>query len=80
MGKVRLIELDGVVKTLTEWGKEYGINIKLIHWRLKHGWDVKDAFTRQIRKMPRRLPQSIRKQKQAFRLRRKNKKTKPNRT
>lgn len=76
MPKVRLIEFDGVVKTLTDWGKEYGLNIKLIHWRLKNGWSVKESFTMPVRRMPRRLPQSIRKQKQAFRLRRKNKKTK----
>ena len=72
----RLIEFEGVKKNLTEWGKEYGLNKKLIHWRLKKGWAIKDAITKPIRRMPRRLPQSIRKQKQAMRLKAQAKKKK----
>jgi len=72
----RNIEFEGVVKNLTEWGKKYGLDKTHIHWRLKKGWTISDALTKPLRKKPRRLPQSIRKQKKTMQLIRKNKKTK----
>lgn len=73
MSGERLLEFEGRIKNLTQWGKEFGIGKKQIHWRLKNGWSAEDALTKPRRKMPRRLPQSIRKQKNTVRLKKKNK-------
>lgn len=69
----RLIEFDGQVKKITKWCDEYGIDQSRVHWRLKKGWSIKDALTKPVRRMPKRLPQSIRKQKQTMRVKRKQK-------
>jgi len=70
---MRLIEFEGQIKSITQWEEVFGIDERIIHWRLKKGWAIKDAITKPTRRMPRRLPQSIRKQKQTVRLKRKNK-------
>ena len=72
----RWIEFNGQKKNIVQWGEETGIDERQIHWRLKKGWSIEDALTRPVRKMPRRLPQSIRKQKRTMRELHKNKKRK----
>lgn len=69
----RWIEFNGQTKKIGQWCDEYGIDQSRVHWRLKKGWSIEDALTKPVRKMPRRLPQSIRKQKQSMRLKRKSK-------
>lgn len=40
----RVIELDGVKKTLTEWCEMYGINSSTVSTRLRLGWTESDAI------------------------------------
>ena len=68
MGGGRLIEFEGRVKNVSQWGEEFGIDESRIRWRIKQGWAIKEILTKPLRKMPRRLPQSIRKQKNTMRL------------
>lgn len=70
----RFIEYEGRVQIIAQWSKEFGVPESRIRWRLKNGWSVKQSLTTPVRYMPKRLPQSIRKQKNAMRLKRKNKK------
>lgn len=42
----RLIEIDGVIKTLTQWCRDYGIPEPTAHRRLSAGWSVMDALTK----------------------------------
>ncbi len=66
-----IITLDGVSKNITQWSEHYGISEKQIHWRLKKGWTIQNALTKPVRKKPKRLRQSIRKQKRTNALKRK---------
>lgn len=43
----RFLTLDGVTKTLAEWGVHTGIATETIWDRLNNGWSVSDALTRQ---------------------------------
>jgi hypothetical protein len=40
-----LIEIDGVTKTLPEWAEQFGQDRKVVHRRIKRGWNPKDAVT-----------------------------------
>jgi hypothetical protein len=40
----RMIELDGVVKSLDDWSEIANVNRITIHSRLKAGWGIKDAI------------------------------------
>lgn len=62
-----LLEFNGEIKNITQWSEEHGVPEKRIHWRIKKGWTIKDALTKSVRKMPKRLRQSIRKQKKTNR-------------
>lgn len=46
------IEIDGVVRTLTEWAECYGIKPCVIRGRLRLGWNGRDAVTTPIWKKP----------------------------
>lgn len=72
-GGGKYIEFNGKSQKLIEWSKEYGIDSSRIVWRMKKGWSIKDVLTKPVRRMPKRLPQSIRKQKLSMKIRRKNK-------
>lgn len=74
MGGGKLIEFNGIVQNVSKWSKEIGIDESRIRWRIKQGWEIKEVLTTPIRKMPKRLPQSIRKQKNTMRLKLKEKK------
>jgi hypothetical protein len=41
----KLITIDGVSKTYTEWASQWGSNGNLIFYRLKSGWSERDAVT-----------------------------------
>lgn len=43
-----LIEIDGVVKTMTEWVLSSDVNLQAFYGRLKRGWDPKEALTTPI--------------------------------
>jgi len=75
-GVDRYIEFNGRSQRIIEWSKECGIYPSRIIWRINKGWSIEDVLTRPVRKMPKRLPQSIRKFKQAMRENKKNKKKK----
>lgn len=72
-GGGKYIEFNGKSQKIIEWSKEYGIDSSRIVWRMKKGWSIKDVLTKPVRRMPKRLPQSIRKQKLSMKIRRKNK-------
>jgi hypothetical protein len=40
----RLISIDGVKKTLSQWCRIYGVEISKVRYRLKQGWEIKKAF------------------------------------
>lgn len=42
----KYIEFNGVSKPLAQWAEEYGIKRKKLAYRLKQGWDIKDALTK----------------------------------
>jgi len=72
-GGGKYIEFDGRSQKIIEWSKEYGIDSSRIVWRMKKGWSIEDVLTKPVRKMPKRLPHSIRKQKVSMKLKRINK-------
>lgn len=37
---------QGQRKTMKQWSEYVGLPYKLVHWRLKHGWSIKDALTK----------------------------------
>ena len=46
----RMVEYAGRTQTLSEWSRELGINMKVLHRRLDElGWDVNRAFTQPVR-------------------------------
>lgn len=46
----RIIEIDGVRKTATEWANHFHINYWTACHRIKYGWSVKEAFTAPLKK------------------------------
>ena len=45
----RIIEYKGELHTMSEWANIYNINYKLLHSRLKKGWDIEKAlFTKKF--------------------------------
>lgn len=46
------ITIDGVTKTVTEWAEQYGLNYKMIYFRLSRGWDERRAVTTPRRVWP----------------------------
>jgi hypothetical protein len=46
----RYIEIDGEKKTLVEWARLYNINRGTFDFRLKRGWNTKDALTIKVDK------------------------------
>ena len=40
----RLIIINGVTKTLSEWVDKYGVNYKTTHARLSAGWSIERAL------------------------------------
>lgn len=40
----RMLELNGCVKTITEWSREYGILTSTVDKRIQRGWSVVDAL------------------------------------
>lgn len=45
----RLLTIDGDTRTMAEWCELVGLNPKVLQWRLRAGWDVKDAVLRSVR-------------------------------
>lgn len=41
----RRIDIDGVIKTVSEWSRLYGVRESFIRNRLNRGWDAKSAVT-----------------------------------
>ncbi len=41
----RLIEVDGVVRTLVEWSEMSGIHRGTISQRIRRGWSIRDAIS-----------------------------------
>lgn len=39
------IEMNGKTKTLSQWGREFGISHGVIKYRLNNGWDLSKAIT-----------------------------------
>lgn len=46
---IRIIEYDGESMCLTDWAKRLGINYVTLFNRLKTGWSVEKAFTKEVR-------------------------------
>ena len=44
------LEFNGKRKTISEWGKEIGINGSTISKRLRDGWSIEEALTKKIQK------------------------------
>lgn len=44
-GNNRMIEFDGRKQTITEWGREFGLSMELISYRLGRGWSICRALT-----------------------------------
>jgi hypothetical protein len=42
------VEIDGEIKTITEWSDIYSINPQTVHCRMERGWDVIYALTSPI--------------------------------
>lgn len=40
----RYIEYNGIIKTLSQWAKEFAINPRTLYDRLSRGWDIERAF------------------------------------
>jgi hypothetical protein len=40
----RLVRHEGVVRTVTDWARHYGISQPLLHGRLERGWKFEDAI------------------------------------
>lgn len=38
------ITLDGVTKTMSQWGELVGIHVRTIHARIKYGWSLEDSI------------------------------------
>lgn len=50
------IEVDGEVKTLSEWAEKYGINVGTVHSRVcRQGWEIERAIKTPARKVNRNL-------------------------
>lgn len=45
----RYVSYNGKTQTLAQWAEEYNIDYTTLFYRLKAGWDVKDALTRRNR-------------------------------
>ena len=45
-----LYEINGITKTLAEWAREYDINYKALHRRLRLGWEIERALSTPLRK------------------------------
>ena len=41
----REVELDGIVRTIPEWSREHGIDVRVVSDRLRLGWGFKEALT-----------------------------------
>jgi hypothetical protein len=44
-----LIEFAGVTKTVTQWAREYGVNVNTLQWRIDHGWSIAAALTTPVK-------------------------------
>lgn len=51
----KVIEIGGVKKTMLDWCEVYKIDKDLVGKRLKYGWDIVDAITREPREYRRRV-------------------------
>ena len=45
----RFIEHDGLKMTLAQWSKKIGLKAHSIHARIKRGWSIEDALTKELR-------------------------------
>lgn len=52
LNRRKFYEYNGITKSLSEWARDAGLDMKLLWARLKAGWDFEDAITRPIRKWP----------------------------
>lgn len=50
----RILTHRGKSMTLAEWSREVGIDIRIVHFRLKFGWPVADALDRPVRPIRKR--------------------------
>ncbi len=55
----RLIEIDGIVNTVAEWGRVYGIDPQAIWGRINRGWDDSLAVTTPSDKRRKRKGQKL---------------------
>lgn len=49
------ITIDGETKTLKEWSDIYGVPMSLINYRLKSGWNEKEAVSKETREIDERI-------------------------
>lgn len=50
MGVAKLIEIDGKVKSITEWAKFHGLPPTTVQYRFRQGWTTEDALSRRSKK------------------------------
>jgi hypothetical protein len=44
----RRIEYKGVIKTMSEWAREFNIKVATLHARLKYGWSIEKSLTTKV--------------------------------
>lgn len=44
-GSNTMVTLDGITKNVSQWALEIGVSAKLLNERLRHGWNVEEAFS-----------------------------------
>ena len=46
--------INGITKSQSEWGRDSGIGMKNLWYRINQGWSIEDAITKPLRKWPER--------------------------
>lgn len=47
----RIISFNGVSRTMSEWARSLGLDYKKLHYRLKNGWTIAQAFANKTEKV-----------------------------
>lgn len=48
----RMLTLNGLTKSLSEWAREYNINHATILQRINYGWSISDAIQTPVGEVP----------------------------